>query len=51
MHYYQLDEVTGMMRAAGLEPVAVYGGRDGRVVGEPFDVGESAGMVIIAIRR
>lgn len=50
MHYYRVDEVTRMMRDAGLEPVALYGGKDGRVVGSPFHAEESAGMVILAVR-
>lgn len=48
MHYYHLDEVLTMMRDAGLESVAVYGARGGRVTGEPFDERASEAMVIIA---
>lgn len=48
MHYYRLDEVLGMMADSGLEQVAVYGAKDGRVTGEPFDEQQSGAMVIIA---
>jgi SAM-dependent methyltransferase len=50
MHYYRLDEVAGMMRDAGLEPVATYGANDGRVRGA-FRPDRSAAMVILATRR
>lgn len=48
MHYYRLSDITAMMRAAGLEPVATYGAKDGRVTGDPFDERHSAAMVILA---
>lgn len=51
MHYYRLDEVLTMMRDAGLEPLATYGGSAGRITGEPFDEQLSGGMVIIAVKR
>jgi SAM-dependent methyltransferase len=48
MHYYRLDEITTMMAAAGLQPIAVYGAKGGRVTGDPFDEQDSEAMVIIA---
>ncbi|HYZ55787.1 MAG TPA: AAA family ATPase [Streptosporangiaceae bacterium] len=50
MHYYRLDEVLAMMRDVGLEPVATYGARGGRVSGEPFDEQASEAMVVIAAK-
>ena len=44
MHSYTVNEVTRMMRGAGLELVGVYG--DAR--GAPFDPDTSPSMVILA---
>jgi hypothetical protein len=48
MHYYRLDEVLGMMRGNGLQPVAIYGAKAGGIPGDPFDEEQSEAMVIIA---
>lgn len=50
MRYYRLGEVRAMMADAGLQPVATYGAKGGRVTGEPFDERRSEAMVIIATR-
>jgi SAM-dependent methyltransferase len=50
MHYYHLDDILAMMASAGMEAIAIYGAKGGRVTGEPFDEGLSEAMVIIAIR-
>jgi SAM-dependent methyltransferase len=51
MHYYRLGEVVDMMADAGLEVVAVYGAKSGRVTGAPFDERQSEAMVVIAVRE
>ena len=48
MHYYRLPEITTMLSDAGLEPVATYGAKNGRVLGTPFDHQRSTAMVIVA---
>ena len=51
MHYYRIDEVLAMMRAAGLEPLATFGAVGGRVDGRPFDELASEAMVIFAAKK
>jgi len=50
MHYYRLGEITAMMRASRLTPVAVYGATNSRVR-EPFDEKKSSAMVVIATKN
>jgi AAA domain/Methyltransferase domain len=50
MHFYCLDEILTMMKAASLRPIAIYGAKANRVTGEPFNEKESQTMVIIAVR-
>jgi hypothetical protein len=51
MHQYSQEEITQMMTNAGLEHVATYEAKDGRVKGDPFDPQKSISMVIIAIKK
>jgi hypothetical protein len=51
LHNYSCSTIQAMMTAVGLDIVALYGGRDGRVNGDPFNEKLSSGMVIIARKR
>jgi hypothetical protein len=47
MHYYTVDEVKDMLRAAGLDPIATYGSANG----DAFKPATSGGMFILAVKR